>query len=646
MAETTEQYRNRINQIKTSIENEPYMMKMREDIAEGVGTTGNRQADVEEQFKNVIDATTGKDVISAPELIAARNGEANLKARLDKEQQNVTAQLAQNKKKIECREKQTSLLSELYKNLNTKKAIKIIGQGDSLMYGQDTVSSDKRPPDSNKTDNGITHSFTRASKTIPEALENNLQAMYGSQVTVLNKGYSGDWVSASMNHWNLNSNADLAFVMLGTNESDQTASWVPEDVRGNLNKYILNIRFLIERYLEWDTPVILLTPPRLYIQEDIKNPNGKLTESYRNALIQLGLEYNIPVIDTESFLNGFDTTYYSDPVHLNAKGYVAFAARLTSVLTGFWNSIPFISGGDTLSVRVTRDNFIYSSGVTFATNNSSGGAEEGVDGEGILAAIPSGSWLHYSFESEEENLVLIPIFSPSNDGALKAELDFGTEQGSHNLLGSVNKDLPQGQKPLSSITTSVRSNSSDAWDGTINIATENRYLIMTQKGLHNIKVSNVGGSSSNIYFNGFVVISYKEFLNFGNISARPNTRQTHSTISDTTNVNTSVINMTTLATELGLKIEVADYWKNTPIRVKVFNYNENILEYIISVGGSGFTSGWVLGLDSKETKLTAAPNVANIRKLNSINYNPTTKELSLNWTGATNRATTIMISAF
>ena len=47
------------------------------------------------QFQSVLDETTGKDVISAPEIILARNGEVDLKTRLDKEKQEVTAQLAQ-----------------------------------------------------------------------------------------------------------------------------------------------------------------------------------------------------------------------------------------------------------------------------------------------------------------------------------------------------------------------------------------------------------------------------------------------------------------------------------------------------------------------------------------------------------------------
>ena len=65
-----------------------------EAMSEDVVSTVARQGNVEGQFQEVIDNTTGKDVISAPELIAARNGEANLKARLDKEQQEVNAQLA------------------------------------------------------------------------------------------------------------------------------------------------------------------------------------------------------------------------------------------------------------------------------------------------------------------------------------------------------------------------------------------------------------------------------------------------------------------------------------------------------------------------------------------------------------------------
>lgn len=59
-----------------------------------------RQTSVETQFNDIQQVITDKDVISAPEIIAARNGEENLKARLDREYQEVSTQLAQTKRRF------------------------------------------------------------------------------------------------------------------------------------------------------------------------------------------------------------------------------------------------------------------------------------------------------------------------------------------------------------------------------------------------------------------------------------------------------------------------------------------------------------------------------------------------------------------
>ena len=56
--------------------------------------TETRQDTVEAQFNAIQQEMTDKDPISAPEIIAARDGEPTLSDRLDKEHQNVTAQLA------------------------------------------------------------------------------------------------------------------------------------------------------------------------------------------------------------------------------------------------------------------------------------------------------------------------------------------------------------------------------------------------------------------------------------------------------------------------------------------------------------------------------------------------------------------------
>lgn len=62
--------------------------------------TKSRQETVETQFNSIQQELTNKDPISAPEIIAARGGEPTLSARLEKDQQEVNAQLAQTNTEI------------------------------------------------------------------------------------------------------------------------------------------------------------------------------------------------------------------------------------------------------------------------------------------------------------------------------------------------------------------------------------------------------------------------------------------------------------------------------------------------------------------------------------------------------------------
>ncbi|MGO4994962.1 glycosyl hydrolase family 28-related protein [Jeotgalibaca porci] len=97
----------KIKQKAEDIRNKIYGKEVRESLASGieaisedVEATIGRQGYVEEQFQDVLDETTGKGVISAPELIAARNGKSNLKTRLDEEHAQVTAQLQQKEQEL------------------------------------------------------------------------------------------------------------------------------------------------------------------------------------------------------------------------------------------------------------------------------------------------------------------------------------------------------------------------------------------------------------------------------------------------------------------------------------------------------------------------------------------------------------------
>src|SRR5690625_4169255 len=96
-----------IKQKANKIRNEVYGRDVREALASGIEEAGDiadqtreRQDSVEAQFQSVLDETTGKDVISAPEITAARVGAdntnyPNLKERLDTEHNQLSSQLAQ-----------------------------------------------------------------------------------------------------------------------------------------------------------------------------------------------------------------------------------------------------------------------------------------------------------------------------------------------------------------------------------------------------------------------------------------------------------------------------------------------------------------------------------------------------------------------
>lgn len=120
---------------------------------------------------------------------------------------------------------------QFFQKLREGLTTRICCQGDSMTYGQDSTSSDKRPADPTLCPDGSTHTETRASTTFPEALQQFLQQI-NPNVTVINRGYSGDWCQRAYTRWNKKHNSDLTILMLGTN--DATAAWVPEATRGIL----------------------------------------------------------------------------------------------------------------------------------------------------------------------------------------------------------------------------------------------------------------------------------------------------------------------------------------------------------------------------------------------------------------------------
>ena len=95
-------------------------------INEEVENTTDRQDSVEAQFQSVLDETTGKDVISAPEITAARVGAddtnyPNLKERLDTEYQKLSSRLDTEYQKLSSQLAQKATKAELYQSIGSTK---------------------------------------------------------------------------------------------------------------------------------------------------------------------------------------------------------------------------------------------------------------------------------------------------------------------------------------------------------------------------------------------------------------------------------------------------------------------------------------------------------------------------------------------
>lgn len=529
--------------------------------------------------------------------------------------------------------KATKLLSLKLQKLSKGEKMTVVCQGDSMTYGQDTVSTDKRPADGTLCDDTSSHSHQRAGVVYPEALKQYLDEIYPNvNHNVINKGYSGDWVERGYQRWSNNSNADIVFLMYGSNDADLNASWVPSDVRGNLEKYINDYRKLIERYLNWGTAVVLLTPTRSLGQENTKT--GRIAEGFRNALTLLGKEYNIPVIDAESFSNGWDNSYYSDSTHFNSKGYKAFAGRLISTLIGNILSNDYkLYSNENISVRLTRDNLVINNGAHVGESENSYGQVEYTKGKGLVLT-PSNGKCYYSFETVEDNMILIPVYGCYGK-SLKFTLDFNNPQGSSTF--KFDCDYAKNINNQTSFIVSDNVASINNLDKIIKkCINSNKFFHITNKGLHNICIEQTETDQQGAAFNGFIVLntsSLKSYLS-NNLIHKLTHSEWSSNLADVSQIK---IYPHELVQQFGKPYLLdVNYYRYIPLKVVLLNANDSIVEYGFiwnddGIHGKGNTSAYKQGFYKKETMFTGSGSPA--RNISSINYNQEERCYEVNFTG-------------
>ncbi|MGL5149065.1 MAG: hypothetical protein ACRC7N_00625, partial [Clostridium sp.] len=161
---------------------------------------------------------------------------------------------------------QSQLLGNLIWKLRNNLSCCFTFQGDSLTYGHDISSIDKRNPPSDILPDGTQHTFTRAGKTLPESFTEALNVIYNNNINFINRGYSGDYCSRSYSRWNKNHDGDITIFMLGTNDSRSTSCPYVGDVK----EYIRWYEQLIVRELLWGKAVMLLKSPRTLQANDMR----------------------------------------------------------------------------------------------------------------------------------------------------------------------------------------------------------------------------------------------------------------------------------------------------------------------------------------------------------------------------------------
>lgn len=391
------------------------------------------------------------------------------------------------------------------KKIRNRESLKIICEGDSLTYGSDVTSGDKRPASGVVNSDGSQSGITRGSITYPEALEKYLNQVYRSTVTdklitVETRAYPGDWAPKSFNRHFKKHDGDLIIIMLGTNDS-RRANY---ENAGDIGVFYYWLEQIIIRELLWDKAVLLLTPPK-ELSLDLA------VDAFANAVHGIGNKYNIPVIDTDEFVSQYPASIYSDPTHFNGTGYDIFGSRVASLLIGEGVHKPKnVVTGTVLLTRRTLDNvsLVWNAGYNGSTSSYAPAPNELESDKSlnVLLNADNGEMI-YSFYAMNENLIVIPNMFVSSNANVTVELDFGVPQA-QNALDSVLNEYAIGEEVPNKLSITY---SSSKWTN------KKHYLDnlleplrITQKGWHTIRIKTTVASTA-VY--GLEFLSFQEWDN-------------------------------------------------------------------------------------------------------------------------------------
>lgn len=467
---------------------------------------------------------------------------------------------------------QSLYLSLFFQKLKTGKAVKIVCYGDSLTYGLDLTSSDKRPA----TPEQPNQASTRAGKTYPEQLLENLELIFPGQVTIEVRAIPGLTAEDTMTRWTQSAGEDLSIYCLGANDA----------VYGGMKSFQGAYRKLIQRSTEWGSGVLCLTPPRARKMVDVN------LEVFRKASIKVCSEQDVPYLNLGEELANLSAGFYSDDIHFNTDGYSSMGSKVASFILAFGGLLDNTIQNGVLSIREI-DGMTLISGCSYRNAISMPTGDFVEKDRGAALIIAPGGKCVYSFEASEDNLVVYPsaYLGKANAAKLKMSLNF-------ELKGQVASSSPLFDNKTSGLTFPSSVVFTTPTDGNFyNIFYQTYYgafiteltkvsdlnakkLVITQRGYHSILIENTG--TEEIQFYGL------SFMPFSSFAAQVRSYQTGSIFrvfdsSASKPVPKTLISLDELFN--GFRIDFSDQRAlfNPSLRIVVQSTNVGVLEYIINL---------------------------------------------------------------
>lgn len=383
---------------------------------------------------------------------------------------------------------QDVLYATFMRNLRKNVSQLICCQGDSLTYGHDVKSEDRRPSAGDIAPDGSTSNTTRAKITYPEALEKCLKKIYPN-VKVINRGRSGSYTKQGYELWIKPSGANLTIMMYGTNDS--RASWV--DYKGDIKEYLKWYEKLIARELLRGSAIIILTPPK-------ETENDLDVDTFSQALFLLGEKYGIPVIKTDEFMYNYGTEIYSDEVHFNGIGYEIFGTRVSSLLIGEGCVTPqLVLDGSKINPLPTIYNYS-KNGDAYVSKNQN----IYPTAQGFHIGINDGT-ISFSFYSQVDDLLVFPSLYIRGNVTFKIELDFGVKQGMYTNSQIIDKGKNNVIKVANSTIEETVNKTYPYYN---RYKTPDKFIHIVNKGWHTVTITTKGDVDNNVIFYGLEFINY------------------------------------------------------------------------------------------------------------------------------------------